>query len=63
MIMAQIPDSEIHRIVEQVVNKTLKGSDSTTAQPPAANSSTYQLPHPLRLRKLSLWVPTMAVLR
>ncbi len=36
MIMAQIPDSEIHRIVEQVVNNTLKGSDSTTPQPPAA---------------------------
>jgi ribose 5-phosphate isomerase B len=30
--MAQIPDSEIHRIVEQVVNNTLKGSDSTLPQ-------------------------------
>jgi ribose 5-phosphate isomerase B len=33
--MTQFPDSEIHRIVEQVVNHTLKGSDSTPSQPTA----------------------------
>jgi ribose 5-phosphate isomerase B len=33
--MTQFPDSEIHRIVEQVVNHTLKGSDSTPPQPAA----------------------------